>query len=86
MIRAGDNNHFIIVFTRLIHYTVLRKEYRMKRRDLVKILEKAGYKLDRNNKHAIYEKPGERSIQVPNHREINETTALKILQSAKIKL
>ena len=56
----------------------------MKRRDLVRKLEKAGYKLERNNKHAVYEKPGKRSVQVPNHREVNEKTALRILQTAGI--
>ena len=56
----------------------------MKHRDLVKKLENAGFKLDRNNKHATNEKHGHRSVQVPNHREINEKTAIKILQAANI--
>lgn len=57
----------------------------MKRRDLIKKLEAAGYQQDRNDTHAIYEKPGSRSVQVPNHREINETTAKEILKAAGIK-
>jgi mRNA interferase HicA len=57
----------------------------MKRKDLIKKLEAAGYKLDRTGDHAIYEKNGHRPVQVPNHREINERTAEKILQTAGLK-
>jgi predicted RNA binding protein YcfA (HicA-like mRNA interferase family) len=56
----------------------------VKRRDLVKILEAAGYQLDRNGDHAIYEKKGGRPVQVPNHNEINEYTAKTILKAAGI--
>jgi len=56
----------------------------VKRRDLIKKLEKAGYRLDRVGDHAIYEKPGSRPVQVPNHREINEYTAMAILKVAGI--
>ena len=52
----------------------------MKRRDLVKKLEAAGYKIDRDDgNHTIYEKYGSRPVQVPRHREINENTARSIL-------
>ena len=34
----------------------------MKRRDLIKRLEQAGYRLDRTGNHAIYEKDGARAI------------------------
>ena len=57
----------------------------MKRKDLIKKLETAGYRLDRTGDHAIYEKTGNRSVQVPNHREINEYTAKAILKIAGIK-
>ena len=58
----------------------------MKRRDLVKKLEAAGYKEDRNDgSHAIYEKEGNRPVQIPNHREINENTARGILKAAGLK-
>jgi len=57
----------------------------MKRRDLVRKLEHAGYRLDRTGSHAIYEKEGCRPVQVPNHREINEYTAKAILKQAGIK-
>ena len=41
----------------------------MKRRDLVKKLEAAGYKVDRDDgDHTIYEKDGGRPPQVPRHR------------------
>jgi predicted RNA binding protein YcfA (HicA-like mRNA interferase family) len=53
----------------------------MKRRDLVKLLVKAGYKEARNaGGHAIYEKSGCRPVQVPNHREIKEYLAKAILR------
>lgn len=54
----------------------------MKRRDLVKLLENAGYTFDRNNGHSIYEKIDRPPIQIPNHREINEKLAKKILKDA----
>ena len=55
----------------------------MKRRDLVKKLEAAGYEESRNDGgHAIFEKQGSRPVQVPNHREINENTANAILKAA----
>lgn len=56
----------------------------MKRKDLVKKLKAAGFRLDRIGNHAIYEKTGSRSVQVPNHREINEYTAKAILKAAGI--
>ena len=43
----------------------------MKRRDLIKKLEAAGYKVDRDDgNHTIYEKNGCRPVQVPRHREL----------------
>lgn len=57
----------------------------MKRRDLIKKLEAAGYKLDRDGDHSIYEKEGSRPVQVPKHREINEFTAKQILKAAGLK-
>ena len=58
----------------------------MKRRDLVKKLEAAGYKVDRvDGDHTIYEIDGGRALQVPRHREINENTARSILRAAGLK-
>ena len=57
----------------------------MKRRDLIKKLEKAGYKRERNSDHIIYEKEGSRPVQVPHKREINENTARAILRDAGLK-
>ncbi len=54
----------------------------MKRRDLIKRLEAAGYRADRDGDHTIYEKSGGRPVQVPNHREINENTARAIQKAA----
>ena len=55
----------------------------MKRRDLVKKLEKAGCELLRHGgKHEIYHNPATgRSEPVPRHREINELLAKKIIKS-----
>ena len=57
----------------------------MKRRDLIKKLEAAGYRADRNGDHTIFEKAGSRPVQVPRHREINERTAKEILKQAGLK-
>lgn len=58
----------------------------MKRRDLIKKLEAAGYKINRDDGgHTIYEKNGSRPVQVPRHREINEFTAKSILKAAGLK-
>lgn len=57
----------------------------MKRRDLIKMLEAAGYRADRDGDHTIYEKKGCRPVQVPKHREINENTARSILKVAGLK-
>ena len=58
----------------------------MKRRDLIKKLEAAGYKVDRDDgNHTVYEKEGSRPVQVPRHLEINENTAKSILKVAGLK-
>lgn len=58
----------------------------MKRRDLIKKLESAGYQVDRDNgNHTVYEKKGSQPVQVPRHREINENTARAILKVAGLK-
>lgn len=58
----------------------------MKRRDLIRKLEQAGYQIARDDgDHTIYSMPGRRSVQVPRHREINEYTAKGILKQAGLK-
>jgi len=62
----------------------------VKRRDLIKRLEIAGWYFKRHgDEHDIYkhDKPlGERNaVQVPRHREINEVTAERILKDAGLK-
>ncbi len=58
----------------------------MKRRDLIKKLNAAGYKIDRDDgNHTVYEKEGAQPVQVPRHREINENTARAILKAAGLK-
>lgn len=55
----------------------------MKRRDLIRQLEAAGYKKERDNGgHTIYAKEGCRPIPVSRHRELNENTAKSILRTA----
>ncbi len=58
----------------------------MKRRDIVKILEEAGFALERDvGDHTIYEKPGIPPIQVPRHREINDNTVRNIVKVTGLK-
>lgn len=57
----------------------------MKRRDLIKLLEAAGFRKIRSGDHSIYKAPDKRSVQVPMHREINEKTANQILKDAGLK-
>lgn len=52
----------------------------MKQRDLIKKLEKAGFKFDRHGgNHDVY-KRGDDEEQIPRHREINERLAKAILK------
>ena len=57
----------------------------MKRRDLIKQLEAAGFQKVRDGDHSIYKAPDKRIVQVPRHREINENTAKQILKDAGLK-
>lgn len=57
----------------------------MKSRDLIKMLEKAGFKFERHGaKHDTY-KRGNDIEQVPRHKEINENTARAILKKWGLK-
>ncbi|MBO4872234.1 MAG: type II toxin-antitoxin system HicA family toxin [Lachnospiraceae bacterium] len=52
----------------------------MKRKDLIELLLKAGFRFYRSgSKHDIY-KRGEEEEQVPRHREINEILAKRIIR------
>lgn len=52
----------------------------MKRRDLIKKLEKAGFQLECNGgNHDIYSR-GEERETIPRHKEINEVLAKAILR------
>ena len=58
----------------------------MKRRDLIKRLEAAGYRKERDTGgHTVYAKAGSRPIPVPRHNEVNEQTAKTILRAAGLK-
>lgn len=52
----------------------------MNRKDLIKRLEKAGFKFERHGSdHDIYVR-GNETEEVPRHKEINEITAKKIIK------
>ena len=65
----------------------------MKRKDLIRLLEDAGYRWAREGDNTTMFKPGVPKdqpplrglIQVPRHAEINEITAQAILKQAGIK-
>lgn len=52
----------------------------MKRRDLVKKLEKAGFVLDRHGSSLDVYKRGSDEEEIPRHREISELLAKAILK------
>ena len=55
----------------------------MKRRDLIKKLEKAGFRFkEHGGNHDTY-KRGTDTEQIPRHKEINEITAKNILKNTK---
>lgn len=55
----------------------------MKRKDLIKRLEAAGFTVARDNgNHTIYSAPGKPPVPVPRHTELNEFTAKSILKAA----
>lgn len=59
----------------------------MKRRDLIKKLEDAGWKLTNGTKHDMAKNPSKQGIKIPipRHAEINEITANQILKEAGLK-
>lgn len=57
----------------------------MKRRDLIKLLERNGWRLKRTDGgHDIYAK-GSNKLPVPRHREINELLAKSIIKQWGLK-
>ena len=57
----------------------------MKRRDLIKRLEKAGFRLVRHGgKHDVYARNSDKE-KIPRHREINEMLAKTILKKWNLK-
>lgn len=55
----------------------------MKRRELIKQLEAAGFTVARDvGNHTIYKAPNKQPISVPRHKEVNENTARQILKDA----
>ena len=58
----------------------------MKRRDLIKALEKAGYQIARDRgDHTVYRKDNSQPVEVPRHTEIKGRTAQQILKDAGLK-
>ena len=56
----------------------------MKRKDLIKKLEDAGFQLERHGgKHDVYRRENDIEI-IPRHREINEILAKRILKKWKL--
>ncbi|MCM1122243.1 MAG: type II toxin-antitoxin system HicA family toxin [Eubacterium sp.] len=57
----------------------------MKQRDLVKMLEKAGFCFkEHGGNHDTY-KRGDDTEQIPRHKEINEITAKQIIKKWELK-
>lgn len=56
----------------------------MRRRELIKMLEKAGWKISSGAKHDMAKHPEKQGIKIPipRHIEINEYTANQILKEA----
>lgn len=71
------------VYLVCIIYNIRR--YTMKQRDLIKKLEKAGFRFkEHGGNHDTY-KRGTDTEQVPRHKEINEITAKMILKKWGLK-
>lgn len=57
----------------------------MKRRDLIKLLEKNGWTFDREGgSHTVYVK-GDKTESIPRHNEINEKLAKSIIKEHHLK-
>ncbi len=64
---------------------VLIKEIVLKRKDLIKLLQKNGWQLKRSGaNHDIYSK-GNKNEPIPRHREINEILAKAIVKRNALK-
>lgn len=57
----------------------------MKRRDLIRLLEKAGFRFEEHGGNHDTYKRGNDTEQIPRHREIKETTAKKIMKKWNLK-
>ncbi|RRD94609.1 type II toxin-antitoxin system HicA family toxin [Clostridiales bacterium COT073_COT-073] len=57
----------------------------MKRKDLIKLLEKNGWQLERQGaNHEIYRK-GDKIEPIPRHREVSENLAKAIIKRQELK-
>ena len=56
----------------------------MQKKQIIKLLRKAGYEETHGGKHDIFIKKGRPPITVPRHTEIAKGTAIKILKMAGI--
>ena len=74
----------ILNYTHLV-CIIIYKEVLMKRRELIKKLQKAGFALERNGaNHDIYSRGKDKEV-IPRHSEINEKLARAILRKWNIK-
>jgi len=55
----------------------------MKTRELIRLLEKNNYKIERANKHWVLSN-GSNTLTVPRHKEVNLYLARKIIKQAGI--
>ena len=72
------------IHKKCVYYKWLCKVFGMKRRELIKKLEKAGFRLKRHGDHDTYER-GSDQERIPRHREINERLAQAILKKWGLK-
>ena len=69
-----------LTYTQLLCIIICEEVIHMKRRDLIKRMENAGFKFERHGgNHDIY-KRGEDEERIPRHREINEALARSIIK------
>ena len=84
--RGGLCDIKILLSTIRIKYAYnYRKEWHMKRRELIKLLEKNGWYIKRNGgNHDLYT-DGNKVEPIPRHPDINERLARDIIKRQKLK-
>ena len=81
----GDSFTNQLTYAHKIRIIFLSEVVRLKRRDLIKLLEKNGWTLIRNGgNHDVYFKNGMMEV-IPRHEEINEMLAKSIIRRNDLK-